>query len=222
MLLFIMSLLMSHLYVAETLLNKIEIKKIPQYYLGSIVPDATEIPERNTHLNNKIEKMNTEYYINKWKSNVIDYFIKYRTKNNYDFLIGYCIHILTDIYFYKNVIEPFIQYYKNNHIENFSNILANEFAQIDYEIYFKYNYKEKIFPIINNSIRFNFNKNVLRKEMNELIDCMLNKRYNSVFNKTIYSNKYITYDKIMENNDNTIIFIEEEINRIICESKTST
>ena len=217
-----MSWPISHLYIANRIMDKIGIKKYSQYYLGTIVPNAVEVIERDSHLNMKIDKNNKDLYFEIWKSNIKDFFYKNKTIHNFDFLIGYCIHLFSDIYFRKNITDVYIQYYKNNKNEfkdNFSKIFENENVKIDYEIYFSNNYfKEDIFPKINNSIRFNFKNIVLRNEMNKLIK-WYNLRYsNFEFNKKPNANKHISYDQIMENNKRTIDFIQEEfLNEIMIE-----
>ncbi len=101
-----------HLEVGYLLSKKINLNSY-NYYLGLITPDSPNLygfgpkEERwKTHVRRKDLK--------KWRESLKDFYQK--EKNNYpiDFLLGYFIHILTDIiyddYFYKQV--------KNNIMEN--------------------------------------------------------------------------------------------------------
>ena len=108
---------MSHLYVAQNILNSlpIEIKNISQYYLGALAPDAIHFRlnyerdlKRISHLYINIDKSDIKYYSEKWEKNVVEFFVKNKSQRQIDFLLGYCIHLLLDIFVYRNIYSPYI------------------------------------------------------------------------------------------------------------------
>ena len=213
---------MSHIYIAKTILPYIYISKESQYYLGIIIPNATDSIERDTHLNNRIDKSDMGYYIKKWESNVIEFYNKYITKYNFDFLSGYCIHLMSDIYYKKNVTIPYVQYHKKNKTQNAILKYSLENNKVDYEIFSNYNYERELFIIKENSIKFNFKNIVFRNEMNEIIDNYINIRYCNNYNYKNIVNEYITYDLIMDNNSKTIEYIKEEFIKYVINGECKT
>ena len=100
-----------HLQVGYLISRKININTY-NYYLGLIAPDSPNLNGFGT----KEERWTAHIRkkdLNKWRKNLKDFY--YNEINNYpkDFLLGYYIHILTDIiyddYFYKLVKEEIIK-----------------------------------------------------------------------------------------------------------------
>ena len=136
-----------HLEVGYLLSKKININSY-NYYLGIIAPDSPNLygfgkkEERwMAHLRRKD--------LNEWKEVLRNFYLEEKDKYNKEFLIGYIIHILTDIiyddYFYKKI--------KNKIIND--GILEEDSHNIMREDMDKYSFKD-----INNII------NILKKDNN--------------------------------------------------------
>lgn len=87
-----------HLYVANRLSDHLEIKKLPQFYLGSISPDAVNLngfADEETRYGAHIRSKNPEV----WKENVRSFHKEKLSEcgSDTDFFKGFEIHLLTDI-----------------------------------------------------------------------------------------------------------------------------
>lgn len=89
--------IMIHEKVANYIAKKININSY-NYYLGVLTPDAPntygfapKIDRWTAHIRRK------DY--NEWRNSLIDFYNENKEKYEYEFLLGYFIHILTDIVF---------------------------------------------------------------------------------------------------------------------------
>ena len=148
-----MSFLMTHLIVAKNLSDSfsIQINSLPQYYLGSISPDAVHNRDnyisdykRYSHLITGNEKWGKTTDNDSWKSNVIQFLQKHKNSNNFDFILGYCIHVLTDIYNNIHVWTPFRLTHFGKDDWDYDNIHHFESKKIDIELSLSYKYKDDI------------------------------------------------------------------------------
>jgi hypothetical protein len=111
-----MAFTMTHLIVAE---NVSEIfgdhaLLLPQYYLGSIAPDAVHNREnyisdykKKSHLITDDAKWGMITNNDRWRANVASFLKNHKDSEHYDFILGYCCHILTDLYNNINVWTPY-------------------------------------------------------------------------------------------------------------------
>ena len=119
-----MPLPMVHLSVAKKIIEAgFEIKDLSQFYLGSISPDAIHMREnadryakKLTHLGNPSSvSMNfTDESEDEYVNLKLDFVKTNKNKVNIDFLWGYVIHILTDMYWSKMVHNKFTEEYKKD------------------------------------------------------------------------------------------------------------
>lgn len=87
-----------HLYVANRLSDYLEIKNLPQFYLGAISPDAVNLngfADEKTRYGAHIRSKNPEV----WKENVRNFHKEKLPEYSFDtdFFNGFEIHLLTDI-----------------------------------------------------------------------------------------------------------------------------
>ena len=186
--------LFSHLYVGEKILEKNSrtVNNISQYYLGLLCPDALYNDEtfarqkKISHLYENMDRENTKKFINAWKNNVNKFYTQNKLNDNLDFLIGYCIHILSDIFYY-NKIQPILKKEYLNDIE----LLQNEYSFIEYQYFLENKYVEKMIPKINEFVEFDFLNIISKNDMKRLkIDTIdfLSGKYNKKM--TTYQNIY--------------------------------
>ena len=204
---------MSHLYISETLLKKLKPNNIPQYYLGSLAPDAVHFRKdytishkRISHLYENLDRENLDAFIKNWKSNVENFFNNNSSKEIYDFVLGYCIHLIADIYNYKYIWTPFKLKFGG---EN-DKIYQNECLTVDFEIFQKENYNAKLFPILDKSEKMEFLDLVIKEELIELKNNIINIQYVNKEPVTNRENKFMTYEKMKEYNIDIVKYVEDE------------
>jgi len=148
-----MPLPMVHLSVAKNLLDTgIKLSRLSQYYLGSISPDAiharkdTDTPaKRITHLIPADKKWTdvdeAEYLV--FMRNFIE---TNKDKTDIDFLCGYAIHILTDMYWVKQVYTQFIEDYKKDpsSVQNDREAYYNDTDRLDQVLFNESSWKNTV------------------------------------------------------------------------------
>ena len=99
-----MPLSMVHLAVARKIINDFNgINNLPSFYLGAIAPDAIHMSEKQ----GEEAKQKSHLYSRNIQGiqNVYNYYSKKSNCIDSDFLLGYCIHILTDIYWHETLFS---------------------------------------------------------------------------------------------------------------------
>ena len=131
-----MPFLMTHLYAAKKLydLKCIDINSLPQFYLGVAAPDAvhnrvdyTSEYKKESHLCVGDGAWGMLTNDDEWSDNVLNFL---NTHENTDFLMGYCIHILTDIYNNMTVWGSFRQKYQGQ----YGGLYHQESTAVDIEL----------------------------------------------------------------------------------------
>ena len=114
-----MAYTMVHVLIAEEVQRKFERKiDYATYILGAIAPDVVHsIPnfvvefKECSHLFTeglKWGQVGTESDIKPWLENIQKYYLKNRNKYNIDFLLGYVVHLLADVYCSVHFYGPFM------------------------------------------------------------------------------------------------------------------
>ena len=112
---------MVHLGVAKNILDSgFEITSLPQYYLGVISPDAIHMRENSSrddkdrvHLK-PMGKAWRDVDVHAYYEFLLDCVETSKNKANIDFLWGYVIHILTDMYWVPTLYDAFNKKYKED------------------------------------------------------------------------------------------------------------
>jgi hypothetical protein len=126
----------------------------PEFYLGCISPDAIHMRENVDKKDKRITHLHEEG--NEWKSNVISFLKQNRYKQNYNFLLGYGIHILTDIIWWETVYIKFKQEYvkDQNPVQDLKLAYYNDTDQLDFELYKNSEWRESIWNLLKKSESF--------------------------------------------------------------------
>jgi hypothetical protein len=102
-----MAFTMTHLIISKNVFEIFtgHIENLSQFYLGSIAPDAVHNRanynsefKKASHLITGTEKWGFITENDDWKNNIIAFLNKYKKSANYDFILGYCCHVLSDMY----------------------------------------------------------------------------------------------------------------------------
>ena len=116
-----MALPLVHLYVAKKILDSgFTVAAVSQFYLGAISPDAIHMREKTgrddknkVHLIPEGKKwitINDTEYCNF----LSDFIISNKHRTDINFLLGYGVHILTDMYWVKDVYQNYLENYKKD------------------------------------------------------------------------------------------------------------
>lgn len=141
---------MMHLLIADRIYTEkiIPICSYADFLLGSIAPDAVHVKE-----NYKREVKNISHYRFDSKSHIsyFDGFIpKFQTSNNRDFVLGYLVHLLSDMIWYHFVRVPFKDAFWQAPIQNMS---MNEAYYADCDQIEQLMFREKSAPRIIEAIK---------------------------------------------------------------------
>lgn len=139
-----MSYQMIHLEIAYRLLDKYKrIERPGDFLLGSIAPDAVHFHnpyhvslKEQSHIWNCGPKWGITLESDKWKRNVLDFWNQHKEDSNWDFIAGYCIHILTDWMNDLRIWSPFRNAnIVNDNVEDIYNIYGKEAYGSDQWLY---------------------------------------------------------------------------------------
>ena len=187
-----------HEEVGYYLSKKLDVSSY-EFYLGLMAPDAVNVE----HFANKQERWTSHVRdtdLNIWKENLKKFYKEEKNKTNNDFLLGYTIHILTDIV-YDEYFEEKI------HKEILKNNQEKDYWYIKWSDMDKYSFKEQ--STINTILLKNNNyieiKNITKEKLLKWKEKYLKNQSN--LNKSLYFNQKII--------DNLNIRVEEELKEII-------
>lgn len=186
--------IMIHEEVGYYISKKININSY-NYYLGILAPDSPNLEGFAPKVERWTAHARRKDY-NEWRNSLKDLYNNYKDKIDNDFLIGYYIHILTDIvfddYFYLDIREKILQ--DGYKLEESHQVMLD-----DYNKYY-FNEIEGIKEILNSSNE-SFNINNINKE---LLIKWKNKSINNLSKNN--TSKYITNEVI--NNLNEKVYKE--------------
>lgn len=115
-----MAYTMAHILAAEKVLgNGISVRDYPTYILGAIAPDAVHAdPDFTTGLKERSHlfafglrwgEIGDEEEAGRWLGSIKKYYMENRDRYHRDFLLGYVVHLLVDVYHSLHFYAPFIQ-----------------------------------------------------------------------------------------------------------------
>lgn len=203
-----MPLPMVHLAVARKIISNFsEINNLPLYYLGAIAPDAihmrkNQVPEdkQKSHLYARdIQGIQNVYKYYEEKNDCIDI----------DFFLGYCIHILTDIYWHETLYTSFkYRYSKDSEpIQEQRWAYYNDTDILDLILYKTFDWKDEIWALLKEAKGIDMDNIVTSSEIDAWNIRTLN-WYNGGQSQRKNPIKYITLDELMR-------FIDDSSNDIL-------
>lgn len=144
-----MPLPMIHLAVArEYAIENIILLDCPEYYLGSISPDAIHMRVNIQKNDKEITHLFAEGDL--WRANVIEFIRKNKFKTNYDFILGYGIHILTDIIWSETLYKKFELEYKKDPapVQDIRWAYYNDTDKLDFKLYEELEWRQKVWELL--------------------------------------------------------------------------
>ena len=207
---------MTHLVIADKIIRQklFDISNKSQCYLGSIAPDSyyfheTKIDKRISHHNSG----NVEWaYIAddiQWINDIVNLYRDNFRKYDYNFLFGYCSHILTDILSHRIYWTPFRLKHTDFSKEIF---VIRDLAHkaVDKQLYFNYEFSEEIFDSLRNSECFDFDGKAYKNDLERMKTHILDRQFTKENFIEKENREIITYEEQMELIDDSIKFITKE------------
>ena len=136
---------MMHLLIADKIYTKriVSIHSYGDFLLGSIAPDAVHEKENYTR---EIKDISHYKFTSKSQISYFDtFFDEYYTSGNKDFVVGYLVHLLSDMIWYHSVRVPFKEAFQKAPLRDMS---MNEAYYADCEQIEQLMYLEKNVPRI--------------------------------------------------------------------------
>ena len=214
-----MAFTMTHLIISKNISEvfKDQIGSLPQFYLGSIAPDAAHqranyISEykKASHLitGDEVWGLITDY--DGWQNNIIAFLNKHKYSEHHDFIIGYCCHVLSDLYNTINVWTPFRLKYADGLKEiNYSNIHHQECNKVDIELALTYEGRNEFWLHISNSHSIDLPNIIYATEIEKQKDVILNSWYKGKERQDVSSNKIRTYEGEIDFIENATDFVTQ-------------
>ena len=150
---------MTHLIIARNVKVAFNdyVKSLPNFYLGSIAPDAVHNREnfiydhkKESHLYFGSDQWGIISNHNEYKNSVIRFFTLNKESVNYDFILGYCVHVLSDIYHHLTVFTPFLRELNDEMKEN-PRLFSQESNRLDIELALTYKGREEFWDNLRKS-----------------------------------------------------------------------
>jgi len=151
---------MIHLNIAKKIitLHPELIKNPSQFYLGALAPDSIHFraefianDKKTTHLCVGDENWGEITNNPEWIDNVISFWHRHKDLDNSCFTLGYCIHILSDIYGNIHIWTPFRQKMNLQMKDYYGGVHHNRQASIDFKLAYEFAHKKEVWDLLEKS-----------------------------------------------------------------------
>jgi hypothetical protein len=195
-----MSFAMTHLAVANKLLRKTNIIKYEaDFYLGSIAPDFVHIRKnynsemkKRSHLCVGKQRWGRLTNNDAWMKHAMEFLSREANGDNRDFILGYVVHILTDIENNKKIWMPF---YKENKAVIEAGAASQyhfESEKVDLEQFDILEDRCDIWDQLLSARAFDVGQVITACEINEMKNVFITERYKNRERYDTAKNKYVT------------------------------
>ena len=152
-----MPLPMVHLAVAYNIMNMHPcIDKPEQYYLGAISPEAVHMRINNSnedkdksHLYTRNSSRFDEMFIS-YRETIIKFISSQSQNEKFSFILGYGVHLLTDIYWLKSLYRHYRYKYEADIMpsQNIREAYYNDTDQLDFLLYKNYSWINEVWNLL--------------------------------------------------------------------------
>jgi len=200
---------MTHLIVADEVSRVFakNIADLPQFYLGSLSPDAVHqragyIPDfkKCSHLCVGNEEWGMFTNNDEWKESIVNFLFSKKHSENQDFILGYCCHLITDVLSNVELWMPFRQKHPKEtwYRSGYNNLFHQETNMVDIELALSWDKKNLYWSNLEKSIGVDLDNLVYAREVDAQKDVVLNHWYTGKDRQNIDANKFITYELTMD------------------------
>jgi len=144
-----MPLPMVHLAVAREYAHDAPmLLECPEFYLGSIAPDAIHMRENTGRMDKDITHLRRERDL--WKANIITFLKQHKGRPDYSFFLGYGIHSLTDMIWHETILKEFQAAYDKDPapVQDKKWAYYNDTDKLDFELYRTCEWRPKVWELL--------------------------------------------------------------------------
>lgn len=143
-----MPLPMVHLGVARKFAVDTFLIDCPKFYLGSISPDAVHMRDNLSKDDKTLSHLRVAD--DRWLENVLDFLKLNKDSADFNFFIGYGIHILTDIIWHDTLYAQFKSLYHEDPapVEDIRAAYYNDTDKLDFELFKICKWRENIWQLL--------------------------------------------------------------------------
>lgn len=153
-----MAYTMTHILIAEEIQFAFKRKiDYSTYILGTIAPDAVhaspdfkiELKERSHLFVDGLTwgEIGDEAEVHIWLENIIKYYLKNRHKYNVDFLLGYVIHLLADVYCSVHFFAPFVKDINGDYNEKMAQFKRENYM-VNYYLFLLFSKENNLYNVL--------------------------------------------------------------------------
>ncbi len=156
-----MAYTMTHILIAERVLDDIKTQApidYPTYIVGAAAPDAVHASPRYTRtLKEKSHffpegavwgKIMKESRFRDWMDNIKMFYMLNHHKYDRDFLLGYMIHVLTDVFSCRQIFVPFYASLSKENFDDKMNQFREESYCVNYYLFCEYSKRKNLFQLL--------------------------------------------------------------------------
>ena len=215
---------MSHLCVAKKIvdLSQGKIRDLPQFYLGNIAPDAvhfredfTGVDKKETHLCISDDAWGFVTNNDEWIEDVLSFLSSRVGSSDFDFYLGYCTHILTDICNNINVWTAFRTEHPGEWDgKGYGDILHIEAAAVDLQLSQRFEAKKEVWDELEKSHIMEIEGRVSKEEVDRIRTNILYIQYSGIEQQDTTKNKLVTHESTKRFIDLAVDFVMQHLRKI--------
>jgi hypothetical protein len=208
---------MTHLHIAKNIhqLFPETIKDLSQFYLGTIAPDAVHNRigyisdyKKASHLCVGDECWGMLTNNDEWIESVLEFLYKNKNSANYNFILGYSCHVLSDIYNNIAVWTPFRLEYPDELTKGYGGLYHQESEKVEIELALREENKDNFWVHLEKAKSISLNNIIYAEEIEKHKENILYNWYKNKEHQDISSNKLVTIESTMN-------FVEDATNFIV-------
>ena len=208
---------MTHLHIAKNIHNLFPetTKDLSQFYLGTVAPDAVHNRagyisdyKKASHLCVGDERWGMLTNNDEWIESVLEFLYKNKNSDNYNFILGYSCHVLSDIYNNIAVWTPFRLKYPDELTKGYGGLYHQESEKVEIELALREENKDNFWVHLEKAKSTSLNDIIFAEEIEKHKENILYNWYKDKEHQDISSNKLVTIESTMN-------FVEDATNFIV-------
>jgi hypothetical protein len=168
--------------------------------------------KKASHLNTGDERWGEFTNTGEWAENVVNFLREHKDSDNYDFVLGYCVHVLSDVFNTITAWNPFRFKYPEEIKKGYGNIHHQESNKVDIELALTLEGREDFWRYIRESKAADLYGLIFADEVEMQKDYILNRWYRDKERPDFTDHKFVTVESIMKFIEDATIFVLDKIN----------
>lgn len=214
---------MTHLHIAKNIYQRFPetIKDLSQFYLGTVAPDAVHNRvgyisdyKKASHLCVGDERWGMLTNNDEWVESVLEFLYKNKNSDNYNFILGYSCHVLSDIYNNIAVWTPFRLEYPNELTKGYGGLYHQESEKVEIELALREDNKENFWTHLQKAKSTSLNDIIFAEEIEKHKENILYNWYKDKKHQDTSSNKLVTIESTMNFVEDATNFIVSKLNNL--------